>query len=152
MTTKREQVLEAIFSSFSGMATSASATVLRNADAPEQIPAGGYIRMNDGDEGAPVETALGPYTETFRPKIEIEIAVQVPGTSGAPNGAETAMDGLAAQLVALVAGAGNLGGLAVGPVLVEGVTKETVQVQGAKPIKYTRFFLVPEYDVVYPPT
>lgn len=100
MTSKREQVIEAVKAVCVGMAT---ATVWRNRERPTKIPAEGLIIVRDGEMGDP-EVLLSPVTYVWTHGVEIELAT----ASGDRDGA---LDVMLADLSAALAAAPTLGGL-----------------------------------------
>ena len=100
MTTKREQVLEALFLGLQSL----DATALRGEVLPERVPADGLITLRDGDPGEP-EVTMSPLAYHYEHKAELEIVVQ--GTSDR----DTLFDELIASLGVVLAADRSLGGL-----------------------------------------
>jgi hypothetical protein len=102
MSTKREQVLAALFAVVDGIV---GPSVLRNEILPEKIPAAGLIVMRDG---TPVieEAVLSPLSYIILHTVEIECAVQ-----GA-NGRDASLDTILAALGTALDADRTLGGLA----------------------------------------
>lgn len=103
MSSKREQVLQAVLALIAGALPGAE--VKRNLAKPERIPAGGLVIIHDGDPGEP-EITLSPLTYLYTHRIPIEVAVHQPA---APR--EQALDAILGQIGAAVAGDRTLGGL-----------------------------------------
>ncbi|MBM3548919.1 MAG: acyl-CoA transferase [Alphaproteobacteria bacterium] len=102
MTTRREQVLTALFER---MRTVPEATIRRNEPLPEKVPAGGLVVLRDGDPGEP-EVVLSPLTYLWTHRAVVEAIV-----SGAtPAARDTALDDLLASLGEAIAGDRTLGG------------------------------------------
>lgn len=73
VTTKREDVLAALFTRLQGMG--GGATVLRNEILPERIPDKGLVILRDGTPGEP-ETTLSPLRYHWQHRVEIEMFVR----------------------------------------------------------------------------
>ena len=100
MTSKREQVIEAVRAVCTGMAT---ATVWRNRERPAKIPAEGLIIVRDGEMGDP-EVLLSPVTYVWTHGVVVELAVATGDNDGA-------LDTLIRDLSAALAADPTLGGL-----------------------------------------
>jgi hypothetical protein len=100
MTTKREQVLGALFLGLQSL----DATALRGAALPERVPAAGLLILRDGDPGEP-QVTLSPLAYHYQHRAEIELVVQ--GTSDR----DTLFDDLIASMGAVLASDRTLGGL-----------------------------------------
>jgi hypothetical protein len=103
MTSKREQVLDAVVTLITAAAPEAK--VERNLAKPERIPPGGLVIVRDGDPGEP-EVTLSPLTYVFSHRIPIEIAVHQ-----ANDPREQALDAILGQIGIEVAGNRTLWGL-----------------------------------------
>jgi len=105
--TKREQNLDALFTVLKGID---GPTVKRNADLPEEIPAGGWINLRDDTQGpkAEPEVILSPLRYIHTHLAEIE--VQAPGEDGPAR--DAALDALFERIDAAIAIDRTLGGLA----------------------------------------
>lgn len=75
--TKRESVLQALYTALGGIA---GPDVERESPLPESVPAGGLIILRDGDPGQPDVTLGGPdgAVYSWRHTAEIEVIVQKP--------------------------------------------------------------------------
>jgi hypothetical protein len=100
MTTKREQVLEALFLGLQSL----DATALRGEVLPERVPADGLVTLRDGEPGEP-EVTLSPLAYHYEHKAELEVVVQ--GTADR----DALFDELIASLGAVLAADRTLGGL-----------------------------------------
>lgn len=69
---KREAALEALKSVIA--AAVPGATVDRDDEMPDEIPAAGLVVVSDGDAGEP-ETSYSPYLETYEHVAEVSVAV-----------------------------------------------------------------------------
>ena len=103
MTTKREDVLDALHSALQGVS---GATVLRDEILPERIPAGGLIVLRDGKPGEP-EVTLSPLQYHYEHRADVEVIVQGKTASGRAD----AFDALAAAIGTALAADRTLGGL-----------------------------------------
>lgn len=121
MTTRREQVLAALFER---LQTIPQATVRRNELLPEKVPAGGLVVLRDGDPGEP-EVVLSPLTYLWNHRAVVEVIVG--GTT--PAARDVALDDLLAAVGAVLAADRTLGSLCdhieagapdVGAIAVEG--------------------------------
>jgi hypothetical protein len=101
MTSKREQVLAALFSQ---LETNLSATVLRDEVLPEAIGSAGLIIMRDGDPGDP-EVTLSPLRYHYEHRAELEVFV-----SGAEDRAAL-LDAVLVEIGAAIEVDRTLGGL-----------------------------------------
>jgi hypothetical protein len=88
MTTRREEVLTALFSVLTGV----PASVKREEPLPEKISAGGLMILRDGDPGEP-EVLLSPLTYLWQHRAEIEVVVQKAAAE-----APAALDALLAEI------------------------------------------------------
>lgn len=77
MTTRREEVLSALFGVLQGIG--GGATVLRNEVLPERIPAEGLLILRDGTPGE-AEVTLSPLRYHWQHRAEVEVFVR--GSSG----------------------------------------------------------------------
>lgn len=137
MSSKREQVLAALFGRLQGVP---DATVRRNEALPVSVPAGGLIIMRDGDAGEP-DVTLNPRTEYRIHRVEVEAYVAPPG-----GGAEGELDALLSWVGARLRSDLTLGGL------VEVMTWtmpeiSPVTIDGAVPVLAARLDVLLEYLV-----
>ena len=86
MATKRETVLQALFTLLSGLS---GPTVLRNGNLPERIPAGGMIILRDGDPGEP-EVLLSPPEYVYDHRADADVIVD----AATPTGRDTIFDSI----------------------------------------------------------
>ena len=102
MTTKREEVLSALFTLLQGIG--GGTIVLRNEVLPERIPAAGLLILRDGTPGE-AEVTLSPLRYHWQHRAEVEVFVR--GSSGL----ELAFDALAERIGHAIAADRTLGGL-----------------------------------------
>ncbi len=141
MTSKREQVLSALFARLQGVP---DATVRRNEALPVSVPAGGLIILRDGDPGEP-DVTLNPRTEFYSHRAGIEVFVTQP----ASGGGEEELDALLSWLSFKLNIDRSLGGLA------ENLTwsapeTSVLAIEGAAPILTARITVTIEYLVSDP--
>lgn len=105
MTSKREQVLQAVEKALKAAAPD-GATVARNQAKPERTPKEGAIYVRDGDPGEP-DVIMSPLTYTYFHKIPIEAAVFPDAT----RSKEAMLDSLITALGDAFAADRTLGGL-----------------------------------------
>lgn len=102
MTTRREQVLAALFER---LRTIPDATIRRNEPLPEKVPAGGLVVLRDGDPGEP-EVVLSPLTYLWTHRAVVEAIM-----SGAtPAARDAALDDLLASIGETIVADRTLGG------------------------------------------
>ena len=126
MTTRREQVLAALFERLRAIP---QAAVRRNEPLPEKVPAGGLVVLRDGDPGEP-EVVLSPLTYIWSHRAMVEAIVG--GASAATR--DAALDDLLAAVGAAVAADRTLGGLC-DRVEAGAPDVEAAVVEGAAPLK-----------------
>ena len=102
MTTKREEVLSALFTLLQGIG--GGTIVQRNEALPERIPAAGLLMLRDGTPGE-AEVTLSPLRYHWQHRAEVEVFVR--GSSGL----ELAFDALAERIGHAIAADRTLGGL-----------------------------------------
>lgn len=102
MTTKREQVLSALFARLQTI--TGGTAILRNEVLPERIPAAGLLILRDGTPGE-AEVTLSPLRYHWQHRAEVEVFVR--GSSGL----ELAFDTLAEGIGQVIAADRTLGGL-----------------------------------------
>ena len=102
MTTKREEVLSALFTLLQGIG--GGTIVQRNEVLPERIPAAGLLILRDGTPGE-AEVTLSPLRYHWQHRAEVEVFVR--GSSGL----ELAFDALAERIGHAIAADRTLGGL-----------------------------------------
>ncbi len=105
MASKREQVLSALFTQLSTLA-SATVHVYRNEDKPQKVVSG-LIIMRDGASEEP-EVLLSPLTYIYEHLVHLEVMVQA-GTAAARD---SALDGLLSSIGTIITNNRSLGGLA----------------------------------------
>lgn len=135
MTSRREQVLSALFDQ---LRTMALATVKRNEVLPQIVPAGGLVILRDGDPGEP-DVTLNPVHWFYSHRAEIDAFVTPPAGGGAE-----ALDMLLGKIGAALAADRSLGGL------VENLTwsapeTSVLAIEGAAPILCARIIVTLEY-------
>lgn len=132
MTTKREQVLSALFAAVQaglvGALPAAARKAVRNDPLPEEVPAGGLIILRDGTPGEP-EATMSPLRYHYEHQAEAEVFVQAHEATR-----DATFDQLCTILGAAVAADRTLGGLCD---WVEASAPEPADlpVTGANPIK-----------------
>ena len=102
MTTKREEVLSALFTLLQGIG--GGTIVQRNEALPERIPAAGLLVLRDGPPGE-AEVTLSPLRYHWQHRAEDEVFVR------GPSGLELAFDALAERIGHAIAADRTLGGL-----------------------------------------
>lgn len=102
MTTKREEVLSALFTLLQGIG--GGTIVQRNEALPERIPAAGLLILRDGTPGE-AEVTLSPLRYHWQHRAEVEVFVR--GSSGL----ELAFDALAERIGHAITADRTLGGL-----------------------------------------
>lgn len=100
MTTRREEVLSALFTALQGIGT---VTVQRNAVLPERVPADGLLILRDGQPGEP-EVTLSPLRYHWQHRAEVEAFLR--GSSRL----DAAFDMLAEKVGQVIAADRTLGG------------------------------------------
>lgn len=103
MATKRETVLQALFTLLSGVT---GPTVLRNANLPERIPAGGIVILRDGDPGEP-EVLLSPPEYVYDHRADADVLVDLP----TPAARDMLFDNIMQTIGVAIAADRTLGGL-----------------------------------------
>ncbi len=141
MTSKREQVLSALFDRLQLIA---GGTVKRNEALPASVSAGGLVILRDGDPGEP-DVTLNPRTEFFSHRAEIEAFVTRP----AGGGGETALDALLSAIGTALASDRSLGGLAES-LFWSAPETSVLAIEGAAPILTARIAVTIEYLVSDP--
>ena len=141
MTSKREQVLSALFDRLQLIA---GGTVKRNEALPQGVPADGLVILRDGDLGEP-DVTLNPRTEFFSHRAEIEAFVTRP----AGGGGETALDALLSAIGSALASDRSLGGLAEN-LFWSAPETSVLAIEGAAPILTARIAVTIEYLVSDP--
>lgn len=101
MTTKREQILAALFAALATIP--GGVVVLRNEVLPTRIPRAGLVILRDGDPGEP-EITLSPLTYHWEHRAEVELFVD------GKSGREAAFDALCEAVGQCLAGDRTLGG------------------------------------------
>lgn len=94
MTSKREQVLSALFDRLQLIA---GGTVKRNEALPASVSAGGLVILRDGDPGEP-DVTLNPRTEFFSHRAEIEAFATRPAGGGGETALDTLLSGIGTVL------------------------------------------------------
>jgi hypothetical protein len=103
MATKRETILQALFALLSGLS---GPTVLRNANLPERVPAGGIVILRDGDPGEP-EVLLSPPEYVYEHRADSDVIVD----AATPSASDAIFDSIMLAIGAAIAADRTLGGL-----------------------------------------
>ena len=103
MTTKRETVLQALFTLLSGLA---GPTVMRNSNLPERIPAGGIVILRDGEPGEP-EVLLSPPEYVYEHRADADVLVD----AATPATRDVLYDNIMQAIGTAIAADRTLGGL-----------------------------------------
>ena len=101
--TKRETILNALFTLLSSVT---GPTVLRNANLPERIPAGGIVILRDGDPGEP-EVLLSPPEYVYEHRADADVVVD----AATPTARDAIFDGIMLAIGAAIMSDRSLGGL-----------------------------------------
>lgn len=101
--TKRETILQALFTLLSGIA---GPVVLRNGNLPERIPAGGMIILRDGDPGEP-DVLLSPPEYIYEHRADADVVVD----AATPAARDALFDTIMSDIGAAVSADRTLGGL-----------------------------------------
>jgi hypothetical protein len=138
MTSKREQVLSALFGRLQAIPLAA---VRRNEALPHAVPSSGIVILRDGDPGEP-DVTLNPWTAFYNHRAEIEAFVTQPADAGG----EAELDALLTEIGTALTADPSLGGLA------ENLTwsapeTSVVTIEGAAPILASRVAVTIEYLV-----
>lgn len=141
MSSRREQVLSALFDRLSGVA---GANVRRNEALPQAVPAGGLVILRDGDPGEP-DVTLNPRSEFYSHRTEVEAFVTQP----AGGGGEAALDALLGKIGTALAVDRGLGGLAES-LFWSAPETSVLAIEGAAPILTARIMVTVEYLVSDP--
>jgi hypothetical protein len=146
MTTKREQVLKALFAVLDDVASRLGwSDALRNEAMPVEIPETGLIILRDGAPGEP-EVTLSPLSYSWQHRAEIELYAQ-----SARRDEGDIFDRAAAAIGAAIAADRTLGGLCdwVEPTPPE---PQVIPIQGGAPIKAAAIAVILHYDTTDPLT
>jgi hypothetical protein len=103
MATKRETVLQALFTLLSGIA---GPTAIRNGNLPERIPAGGIVILRDGEPGEP-EVLLSPPEYVYEHRADVDVLVD----AAAPAARDALFDNIMQAIGTAIAADRTLGGL-----------------------------------------
>ncbi|MEQ1788831.1 MAG: hypothetical protein ABL857_00155 [Rickettsiales bacterium] len=106
MTSKREQVISALFNKLKTLET-ASLKIYRNLDKPQTIPTGGIMVLRDGAGDEP-EILLSPLTYIYEHLLGLEVLVQNADSSTRSN----LLDGLLVNIGSIINANRTLDGLA----------------------------------------
>ncbi len=106
MTSKREQVISALFNKLKTLET-VSINVYRNLDKPQTMPTGGMIVLRDGAGDEP-EILLSPLTYIYEHLVSLEVLVQNADSSTR----SILLDGLLANIGVIINVNRTLDGLA----------------------------------------
>lgn len=105
MATKRETVLQALFTLLSGLS---GPTVLRNGNLPERIPSGGIVILRDGDPGEP-EVLLSPPEYVYDHHADADADVVVDAAT--PAARDMLFDNIMQAISSAITADRTLGGL-----------------------------------------
>ena len=141
MTSKREQILAALFGRLQAVPLAAAK---RNEGLPQAVSAGGLVILRDGDPGEP-DVTLNPRTEFYSHRAEVEAFVTQP----AGGGGEAALDGLLANIATALAADRSLGGLAEN-LFCSAPETSVLAIEGAAPVLIARITVTIEYLVSDP--
>ena len=133
MTTRREQVLSAVYSRLGSLS---GPSVLRNEVLPTRIPEAGVIILRDGDPGEP-DVTLNPRTEYYSHRIPIEVI-----TSGSDSDLDTMLIAVGQVLPV----GDTLGGLAEMLTILAPEVGAT-PIEGSAAIRHAVVPIVVEYQV-----
>jgi hypothetical protein len=103
MATKRETILQALFTLLSGLA---GPTVMRNGNLPERIPTGGLVILRDGEPGEPA-VLLSPPEYVYEHRADADVLVD----ATTPVARDSIFDSIMQAIGAAVAADRTLGGL-----------------------------------------
>lgn len=103
MATKRETVLQALFTVLSVLA---GPTAMRNGNLPERIPAGGIVILRDGEPGEP-EVLLSPPEYVYEHRADADVLVD----AATPAARDALFDNIMLAIGAAVSADRTLGGL-----------------------------------------
>ncbi|MFM9889614.1 MAG: hypothetical protein ACKVOE_03070 [Rickettsiales bacterium] len=106
MTSKREQVLNALYTAVKSL-EGANLKVYRNLDKPQPVPSAGLVVLRDGTGEEP-EVLLSPLTYIYEHIVTLEAMIQ--NASSAAR--DTALDALLVNIGAIINANRTLGGLA----------------------------------------
>jgi len=103
MATKRETVLQALFTLLSGLS---GPMVMRNGNLPERVPAGGIVILLDGEPGEP-DVLLSPPEYVYEHRADADVVVD----AATPTARDALFDSIMLAIGAAVAADRTLGGL-----------------------------------------
>jgi hypothetical protein len=136
VTSKREQVLSALFDRLRAMA---SAIVKRNEALPQAVPAAGLVILRDGDPGER-DVTLNPIHFYYSHRAEIEAFI----SPSAAGGGEALLDALLGEIGTALAADRSLGGL-VETLTWSAPEISVLAIEGAAPILAARVIVTLEY-------
>ena len=141
MTTKTEQILDAITSAIAGQGL----TVERNAAVPHEAPEGGLVIVRDGTPGEPERVMGGFESAYYSHVIDIELFAQAGSDAARDAVFETLLAGVKTALYADK----TFGGLAYGfETAIPDI--QTLPVDGGPPIKAGVLPVIVEYEMSTP--
>lgn len=144
MTTKREQILTALFTALEGVAVKLRwADAVRNEAMPVDVPENGLLILRDGAPGEP-EVTLSPLTYSWQHRAEIELYAQ-----SERRNEDAVFDAAAAAIGTALSADRTLGGLCdwVEPMPPD---PQVIPVQGGAPIKAAVIPVILYYDTTDP--
>ena len=103
MATKREMILQALYTLLSGLP---GPKVQRNGNLPERVPPGGVLILHDGDPGEP-DVLLSPPEYVYEHHADADVVVY----AATPSARDSIFDGIMMAIGAAVAADRTLGGL-----------------------------------------
>lgn len=146
----REAALEALQETLEGLSEAQVAVppvvAPRNADEPEEVPAGGLVILRDGDPGEPT-ILLSPTTYCYEHRAEVEVWVQA-ATAAARD---ALLDQVLGLIPALIAADPTLG-MAVDYTELREPELESERFPGAANLKVARVPVILSYDTTSPLT
>lgn len=147
MTTKREQIFEALLALWTG-SPFASVQVKRNDVLPERLDSGAnplLIQQDGGDPPAPVETFLSPVAFVYDEMVELQIVAQ-----GSVASTTSVVDGIVASVGTALAAARTLGGLADDARAIEAPKITDKAIGGAQPLRIASVKIRIQWSVTDP--
>jgi hypothetical protein len=137
MTSRREQVIDAVRALLAGALPSAD--VKRNLAKPERIPPGGLVILEDGDPGEP-EVMLSPLLYLYTHRIPVTVAAYE--SPSLPR--EAVLDAMLGTVGEAVRADRTLGGLC-DFMEVEAPSTDDIEATGAKAARFAEIVIVASY-------
>lgn len=147
---KSELVAKALFALVGGITWSVATapTVTRNEPEPNQIPDRGWVNVEDGEIGEPIDVLLSPRLFTYAHELLVRVTVQKV-TAADRDALAAALAGDIGAAIAAEAAGGLLGGL-VDDLEVPTVDVDSEPAEGAASIKTILIPVVATYDTPSP--